>query len=124
MIDVISSHSATLTLKIHLTMVSNQAAWIPEPHGQLVIRDAPDYDVGEKDVLIENKAVAINPGKKPLNQFILNGGRFTVRAADWKIQDYNVMVKGYPTVGLTEPRILEYVPAQTFCSSPGVTDSW
>ncbi len=43
-------------------MVNNKAAWLPEAHGQLEVRDGPEPQVGEYDVLIENKAVAINPG--------------------------------------------------------------
>ncbi len=43
-------------------MVNNKAAWLPEAHGQFEVRDGPEPLVGEYDVLIENKAVAINPG--------------------------------------------------------------
>jgi NADPH:quinone reductase-like Zn-dependent oxidoreductase len=43
---------------------NNKAAWLPEARGQLEIRDGPESQVGEYDVLIENKAVAINPGKR------------------------------------------------------------
>jgi len=43
-------------------MVNNQAAWLPKPHGKLEVRDGPEAQVGENDVLIENKAVAVNPG--------------------------------------------------------------
>lgn len=42
---------------------NNKAAWLPEAHGQLEVRDGPESQVGEYDVLIENRAVAINPGK-------------------------------------------------------------
>jgi NADPH:quinone reductase-like Zn-dependent oxidoreductase len=44
-------------------MVNNKAAWLPQPHGQLEVGDGPDPKVGDSDVLIENKAVAINPGE-------------------------------------------------------------
>lgn len=50
-----------LTIKI-LTMVHNKAAWIPQVRGQLEVGDGPEPQVGEFEVLIENKAVAINPG--------------------------------------------------------------
>ena len=51
-------------------MVNNKAAWLPEAHGRLEVRDGPEPQVGEYDVLIENKAVAINPGMvTPLNWF-------------------------------------------------------
>lgn len=43
-------------------MIYNRAAWIPQVHGQLEVRDGPEPQVGEFEVLIENKAVAINPG--------------------------------------------------------------
>ena len=42
-------------------MVSNKAAWITKPHGKLEVGDGPEPQVGDHDVLIENKAVAINP---------------------------------------------------------------
>jgi hypothetical protein len=41
---------------------NNKAAWLPKPHGKLEVGDGPEAQVGEEDVLIENKAVAINPG--------------------------------------------------------------
>jgi hypothetical protein len=44
-------------------MVNNKAAWLPRPHGKLEVGDGPEAQVGEEDVLIENKAVAVNPGK-------------------------------------------------------------
>jgi NADPH:quinone reductase-like Zn-dependent oxidoreductase len=43
-------------------MVTNKAAWLPRAHAQLEVGDGPEAQLGEKDVLIENKAVAINPG--------------------------------------------------------------
>jgi len=45
-------------------MVSNKAAWISKPHEQLEVRDGPEAKVGAYDVLIENKALAINPGMR------------------------------------------------------------
>jgi NADPH:quinone reductase-like Zn-dependent oxidoreductase len=47
-----------------MKMVSNKAAWIPKPRGQLEVGDGPEAKVGAYDVLIENKAVAINPGMR------------------------------------------------------------
>lgn len=41
---------------------NNKAAWLPKAHGELEVRDGPEAEVGESDVLIENKAVAVNPG--------------------------------------------------------------
>lgn len=43
-------------------MMNNKAAWLPAAHAQLEVREAPDAELGEHDVLIESKAVAINPG--------------------------------------------------------------
>ncbi|KAF7504198.1 hypothetical protein GJ744_002617 [Endocarpon pusillum] len=60
-------------------MIHNRAAWLPEVRGQLEVRDGPEPEVGEFDVLIENKAVAINP-------------------VDWKIRDYNILGKKYPII--------------------------
>ena len=47
-------------------MIYNRAAWIPQVRGELEVRDGPEPQVGEFDVLIENKAVAINPGMMTL----------------------------------------------------------
>jgi hypothetical protein len=43
-------------------MVQNKAAWLDGARKPLEVRDGPEQKVGENDVLIENKAVAINPG--------------------------------------------------------------
>lgn len=45
-------------------MVNNKAAWLQKAHAQLEVRAGPEAQVGEYDVLIENKAVAINPGMR------------------------------------------------------------
>jgi NADPH:quinone reductase-like Zn-dependent oxidoreductase len=45
-------------------MAKNKAAWILKPHAQLEVQAGPEAKVGEHDVRIENKAVAINPGTR------------------------------------------------------------
>jgi hypothetical protein len=47
-------------------MVNSQAAWLNKSGAPLEVRDGVkdiDAKVGDSDVLIENKAVAMNPGQ-------------------------------------------------------------
>lgn len=60
-------------------MASNQAAWLEEKQGKLVVKSAPSSKPGADEIIIENKAWAINP-------------------VDWKMQDYGYFVDKYPII--------------------------
>lgn len=98
-------------------MVKHEAAWLPKPHGRLEVREGPDAQVGENDVLIENKAVAINPGNvtHPKLTLDVESDSGTV---DWKIQDYNVIVKEYPVVRMIAT-LSTAGSSLNFCLDPG-----
>jgi NADPH:quinone reductase-like Zn-dependent oxidoreductase len=57
----------------------NQAAWISEKSATMVVADAEYPEVLEDSVIIKNAAVALNP-------------------LDFKMQDYGLMVKAWPTI--------------------------
>ncbi|KAH3957094.1 hypothetical protein HBI56_234080 [Parastagonospora nodorum] len=60
--------------------MSNQAAWITEPKGNpLQVKEAPMPTAAKGQVVIKNKAIAVNP-------------------VDWKIQDYGIFLQKYPNV--------------------------
>ncbi|KAK3213982.1 hypothetical protein GRF29_28g1669548 [Pseudopithomyces chartarum] len=59
--------------------MSNQAAWIPEARGKLVVKEAPMPQAGEGEVVVKNHAWAINP-------------------VEWKIQTYGIMLQSYPNI--------------------------
>ncbi|USP77648.1 GroES-like protein [Curvularia clavata] len=59
--------------------MSNQAAWIPEAKGKLVVKEAPMPKAGKGEVVIKNHAVAVNP-------------------VDWKVQDYGIIIQKFPNV--------------------------
>lgn len=61
-------------------MASNSAAWITESKGKpLKVSEAPMPKPGPHDVVVHNKAVALNP-------------------VDWKIQDSGYFVTKYPNI--------------------------
>jgi len=43
--------------------VSNSGVWLLESGGQFVVKEAPFSKPGDDEVLIQNRAVAINPSK-------------------------------------------------------------
>ena len=57
----------------------NHAAVIPEKTAQLVYQERPIPAPGDDELLIRNKAIAVNP-------------------VDWKIQDWSFFVEKYPNV--------------------------
>ncbi|GAB1209268.1 hypothetical protein APSETT445_008040 [Aspergillus pseudonomiae] len=66
---------------------SNSAVWLLEAGGDFVVKEAPLHTPGPDEVLIKNKAVAVNP-------------------MDWKIQVYGPDLpfpKQYPFVRI--PRL-------------------
>ena len=60
-------------------MATNKAAYLDKQGARLEVRDAPMPKPGPDEVVIQNKAVAVNP-------------------VDWKMQDWGLFVKSYPTV--------------------------
>ena len=61
-------------------MATNEAAWIMAPKAKpLVVAEAPMPIANPDEVVIRNRAVAVNP-------------------IDWKVQEYGVIVKDYPNV--------------------------
>ena len=60
-------------------MASNQAAWLDGAGKQLRIAEAPMPKPGPDQVVIKNKAIAINP-------------------VDWKVQDTGFFIKNWPVV--------------------------
>lgn len=59
-------------------MPQNQAAWIPGPGQNLQVGEASYERPGPHDIIIKNRAVAINP-------------------VDWKMQDHGLFIDKYPT---------------------------
>lgn len=60
--------------------MSNQAAWIKEKNANpLVVDEAPMWKPEADEVLIKNKAIAINP-------------------VDWMVQDFGVLYTKYPNI--------------------------
>ena len=60
-------------------MASNQAAWLDGKGSPFRVGEAPMPKAGADNVVIRNKAIAINP-------------------VDWKIQDYGVFVQTWPMI--------------------------
>lgn len=60
-------------------MTSNQAAWLEGKGSNLVVNSAPTYKAGPDEIVIQNKAIAINP-------------------VDWKIQDSGFMIEKFPAI--------------------------
>jgi NADPH:quinone reductase-like Zn-dependent oxidoreductase len=59
---------------------SNKAAWLTEAkQNPLKVDDAPMPSPGADEVVIKNKALAVNP-------------------VDWKIQDYGLFIQNFPNV--------------------------
>lgn len=58
---------------------ANSAAWIPAEKAPLQVATAPFPDVGDHEVILENRVVAVNP-------------------VDWKIQAYGGFPLPYPTI--------------------------
>lgn len=59
--------------------MSNKAAYLDAKGSKLRVAEAPIPKAGPNDIVIKNKAIAINP-------------------VDWKIQDYGFFVQNWPTV--------------------------
>jgi hypothetical protein len=59
-IPVHTSLPIEITLATNIIM-SNQAAWILEPKGQLQVKEAPMPKADKGEVVIKNHAVAVNP---------------------------------------------------------------
>lgn len=57
----------------------NQAAWIARQGAAIVVREAEYPEIQDDSVIIKNAALAINP-------------------LDFKMQDYGIMVKAWPTI--------------------------
>lgn len=61
-------------------MPTNRAAWLTAPEAYpLEVKDSPYPVCGPDDVIIENKAVAVNP-------------------VDWKMQAYDFYITNYPAI--------------------------
>ncbi|GAM87680.1 hypothetical protein ANO11243_057070 [Dothideomycetidae sp. 11243] len=61
-------------------MASNKAAWLTEAHGtSFKVDSAPLPNPGPDQVVVCNKAVAVNP-------------------VDWKMRDYGILIQNYPAV--------------------------
>ncbi|KAF2144076.1 uncharacterized protein K452DRAFT_246233 [Aplosporella prunicola CBS 121167] len=61
-------------------MVKNQAAWITAGKAKpLKVDEAPEPKAEAGEVVIKNQAVAVNP-------------------VDWKVQDYDFVIKSYPNI--------------------------
>jgi len=61
-------------------MPSNSAAWITEAKAKpFVVKDAPYPEPNDDEIVVANKAIAINP-------------------VDWKIQDHGLFIKNYPMI--------------------------
>ncbi len=59
--------------------IVNKAAWLPEKGARLSIDSAEAYEPGAGEILVKNKAVAMNP-------------------IDFKVQDYGAFVESWPTI--------------------------
>jgi len=59
--------------------MSNQAAWLDGKDQKLRVAEAPMPKAGDDEVLIKNKAIAINP-------------------VDWKVQDTGMFIQNWPIV--------------------------
>ena len=57
----------------------NKAAWLPEKGARLKVDSADAYEPGPGEILVKNKAVAMNP-------------------VDFKVQDYGAFVESWPTI--------------------------
>ena len=57
----------------------NRAAVLDAPHARITLTNRPVPTPGANEVLVHNHAIASNP-------------------ADWKMQDYNILISNYPTV--------------------------
>ena len=53
--------------------VNNKAAWLTKAQAELEVKEGPEPKLEKDDVLIENKAVAINPGKVTCMSFSIEG---------------------------------------------------
>ncbi|KAH8198593.1 hypothetical protein TruAng_007225 [Truncatella angustata] len=60
-------------------MASNKAAWLDAQGASLQVRDAPMPKPGPSEIVIQNRAVAINP-------------------LDWHMQDIGIFVQQWPTI--------------------------
>ena len=60
-------------------MATNQAAWLDGGGQKLRVAEAPMPKPGPDGVVIQNKALAVNP-------------------VDWKIQDYGIFIKEWPAI--------------------------
>ena len=59
--------------------IVNKAAWLPEKGARLKVDSADAYEPGPGELLVKNKAVAMNP-------------------VDYKVQDYGAFVESWPTI--------------------------
>lgn len=59
--------------------IVNKAAWLPEKGARLKVDSADAYEPGSGELLIKNKAVAMNP-------------------VDYKVQDYGAFIESWPTI--------------------------
>jgi hypothetical protein len=69
---------------------SNTAVWLLEAGGQFVIQEAPMYTPGPDEILVKNKAVAVNPSLFLSTFELIWIFRLLIGyvAVDWKIQLY------------------------------------
>ncbi len=75
-------------------MSTQKALYIPEKGAPFKIGEAPVYEPGPKEVLVKIHATALNP-------------------VDWKIHEYGVFVKEYPTIlGTDAAGVVERVGAE------------
>ena len=60
-------------------MPQNQAAWLHEKGTALNVGDAPMPTPGSNEMIVENRAIAINP-------------------LDWHMQDHGIFVQQWPAI--------------------------
>lgn len=97
-----SLNQSFLYLYHHITMANtmsdnaNKAAWLTEAkQNPLKVDHAPMPTPGPDEVVIKNKAVAVNP-------------------VDWKIQDYGVFIQSFPNI-LGKKKQCSYVQIPKSC---------
>ena len=60
-------------------MPTHKALVLPEKHGKFVVRDVETYKPGPGELLVEIKAIGLNP-------------------LDWKIQEIGIFISDYPAI--------------------------